>query len=419
MSEKFIFFLILPTILSFPQDNIYFRDETIEIGSRCRAAEGFGTCVLDKNCRDNKGQYSINKRPIICFFHEMQSPVICCPNNLVVQEEKSSSPSWEDTFTRRPSAKPNQANQSDNLENPPQPPATFAPIVPAQAPVDAPAALTRISAKKCQEYSKNFTNEMYVEPPSVFHISVVGGVPANLGEFPHMAALGNPDPDGNGTKFFCGGSLISERYILTAAHCVGQTVPTVVRLGELDLTKDDDGATPRDYGIEQIFSHPDYKGSSVYSDIALIRLNETVEFYKLVRPACLPQNATEEGLGLAAYGWGHTSFGGTESPFLQKVTLSVFTKEECTPNYPPSRRLKDGLRENQICAGDYSGLKDTCQGDSGGPLSIYTYNEDAFANIYHILGVTSFGQGCGGATPAIYTRVFAYLDWIENIVWNS
>ncbi|XP_059610510.1 serine protease snake-like isoform X1 [Phlebotomus argentipes] len=473
MFQRLLFLLLCPLTFQ-QQDNIFFRDEVQDIGSPCRAQSGLGTCVLNRNCRDPFGGYfSTNKKSAICFFKDRTTPIVCCPNNQVVQDDEQglpSSTSWEDLFPQIPSLKPtkrppsrpdrvpvsmlNPKPMSDKVPRPqtmrisnarvPARP-SFIPVsnikpfppISLQSPsnnpfpvvsevsdvVPAPASsqqLTRMSSIKCQEYTHNYTSDNSRTPEASFFTAVVGGIPAYAGEFPHMAAIGMEE--GSAIKYFCGGSLISDRYILTAAHCFTRNLPKEilsVRLGELDLTKDDDGASPRDYKVEQVITHPEYKGSSVYNDLTLLRLSEKVEFNPFIRPACLAKDPGSADEGVTAYGWGHTSFGGVESPFLQKISLSIYETSTCEKTYLPSRRLAKGLDRTQICAGDPAGFRDTCQGDSGGPLSTMEYVEDIDTNMFHILGITSFGQGCGGEIPAIYTRVFSYLDWIEGIVWKS
>uniref|UniRef100_A0A182JA43 Uncharacterized protein n=1 Tax=Anopheles atroparvus TaxID=41427 RepID=A0A182JA43_ANOAO len=185
--------------------------------------------------------------------------------------------------------------------------------------------------------------------------AVVGGEPAAVGEFPHMALLGRPcsQPAGwpftttgssecVGNEWFCGGSLISNRFVLTAAHCAHtemQNPPTLVRLGEYDLG---DGAEPpdrphhQDYAIRAIVQHPEYNGILTYNDIALVQLERTVTFSRFIQPACLwAQDTLPDGTPLVATGWGkigHCKWKVLKSMFtlclgLRQMTGVVIDKE--------------------------------------------------------------------------------------------
>lgn len=97
------------------------------------------------------------------------------------------------------------------------------------------------------------------------------------------------------------------------------------------------------------------------------------------------------------------------------MTLPIVAQQQCNASFGGDfdYRIKRGVIEDvQICAGTDG--KDTCQGDSGGPLAIYDKENHC---MYDVIGVTSLGKLCGSITPGIYTRVFYYLQWLENTVW--
>ena len=134
---------------------------------------------------------------------------------------------------------------------------------------------------------------------------VSGGVNAFPGEFPHMAALGYPDLNEN-ISFKCGGSLISEFYVLTAAHChsADRINPTIVRLGDHNLKVKDSSLPEEDFPIESFKKHPSYNKYTTENDIALIKLGKRVIFGDKIRPACLHQSNYVDETKATATGWG-------------------------------------------------------------------------------------------------------------------
>ncbi|CAH0398414.1 unnamed protein product [Chilo suppressalis] len=259
---------------------------------------------------------------------------------------------------------------------------------------------------ECQKYLNSS-----LEP---LNLHILEGEAANLGEFPHMVALGFDR--GNGYQFDCGGALISTLYVLTAAHCIinlERVEPTIVRAGVVQLggnTFDDD----TDYRIAQSIIHPEYSRSLKYNDIALLRLQKPVSVSSTLNPACLYTKDSDPETPLTVTGWGKTSnTQNLKSNILLKATISAVNRERCGPHYSAWRKLPRGIVPEQICAVDPDGHSDACQGDSGGPLQV-SENGDSY---YRVVGVTSFGSGCGTSTPGVYTRVARYLNWIEGIVW--
>ncbi|XP_001661116.2 serine protease snake [Aedes aegypti] len=287
----------------------------------------------------------------------------------------------------------------------------------------------RISKRKCSEFREQTIQRaqfIYLLPKpdpillEVFNCSktvnlIINGEDAKPGEFPHQALIGwRSEKDPGKHNFICGGSLISERYVLTAAHCFIPGRPQIVRLGEIDLTNDNDNQD--DYEIEDYILHPQYKFAASYHDIALIKLAEDVTFSFFVRPACLWDTLAMNVTKVVA-----TGFGFTEelkmSEILQKVPLDIFNKDECVQQYAGQRKFKQGIIDQQLCIGSEHEERDTCQGDSGGPVQIITETNGC---IHHVLAVTSAGSFCGiGRSPAVYTRVSSYIDWIESIVWKK
>ncbi|KAH1021271.1 hypothetical protein HUJ04_010806 [Dendroctonus ponderosae] len=249
---------------------------------------------------------------------------------------------------------------------------------------------------------------------------VVGGSPATRKEFPHMVQLGYGD---NPVRWACGGSLISEQFVLTAAHCLDDRSlgnALYARMGFIDI---DDPEHLQEFNIIQRFAHPQYFEPSHYHDIGLAKLAKQAQLNTWVRPACLYANRHSPWSKVIAIGWGRTEFGGDESKELLRVILELYGQPICNKVYKQqtgTSQLQEGIKDDlMICAGHSKDLKDTCQGDSGGPLQVYRTGDQNMSCMYDIIGVTSFGKGCGLAVniPGVYTRVAHYLQWLEDIVW--
>lgn len=233
---------------------------------------------------------------------------------------------------------------------------------------------------------------------------IVGGTETEVNEYPWQAGLADRDTDG----LFCGGSLINNRYVVTAAHCVeGRDVSSfTVRLREHDVTSASETRLVL-RNVSRIIAHPDYDADTDLNDIALLRLKNTVQVSRRLGPVCLPSQTKNRYVGRTAKatGWGATSHNGPTANLLREVDVPVLSHRECKfrTNYAPSR-----IFFRMLCAGEVG--KDSCQGDSGGPL-VY---QDRKGN-YDMIGVVSFGFGCAfEGYPGVYVRVNQYLNWIRN-----
>lgn len=271
-----------------------------------------------------------------------------------------------------------------------------------------PRGTVRKSEEACARYSTLVPNNV------IYHIS--NGENADPGEFPHMAALGFPNLDGGDElQWICGASLVSERHLLTAAHCLtARTRPVRALLGVLNKTEQ--SPSRREYPLENVTIHPEYNRRKLINDIAIITIQGSVSFGDLVYPACL-YTRSDDPIGLIITGWGKLFLGQDVVPeTLQKARVVPVPLLTCNETY--TTRLQVNLIESQICAGAPNPLvpQDSCPGDSGGPMQILS-GED---NTYKLVGVVSFGiTDCGGTDPSIYSRVYAYIDWIESVVWPS
>lgn len=241
---------------------------------------------------------------------------------------------------------------------------------------------------------------------------IVNGLPAKLGDWPWIVALGyRSQKNPNRPLWKCGGSLISSRHVLTAGHCIYQRKDLyIVRLGDLDLNDEiTDGASPVDILIEKSDIHEQYSSTQFTNDIGIIKLQQDVQFTPLIQPICLPfseelQNYNYLNTRPFIAGWGSVYFRGPSATHLQYTQIPVRDTTECKQILA---RFKTVIDDRVICAGWIDGGQDACQGDSGGPLMF------PHKSVYYAIGVVSYGYKCAEKdTPAVYTRTSEFLDWI-------
>merc|ERR1712037_904927 len=282
---------------------------------------------------------------------------------------------------------------------------------PKQAVVPVPATKQDLSwaikaAKKSGASTKKGTNfdlkaTCGVEgPPAAGRI--VGGIEAEEHEWPWQVALFIDD------AWFCGGSLISETYVLTAAHCAQGASYFDIMLGAHNIRA---SSEPNRVEITSYngWTHPQWNSNTLANDIALVQLPTPAPINDYISPVCLPAPGEVVGPGdmVCVTGWGKTTdASGGISPNLQEVcNLPVISNADCTAVY-------GNIDEGVFCV-DTTGGRGSCNGDSGGP-AIMRVSRRGAGDQWKEVGIVSFGSsaGCESGMPAAFTRVEHFLDWI-------
>lgn len=212
-------------------------------------------------------------------------------------------------------------------------------------------------------------------------IRIVGGQECKRGECPWQALLFS-DEENDG---FCGGTILNEYYILTAAHCLHQARRFKVRVGDLNTEQEEGGEMVHE--VDMIIKHNKFQRDTYDFDIAMLRLKTPITFRENVAPACLPQKDWAETTlmtqktGIVS-GFGRTHEKGRQSKVLKMMEVPYVDRNTCRLSTSFS------ITQNMFCAGYDSKQEDACQGDSGGP------HVTRFKDTYFVTGIVSWGEGC-------------------------
>ncbi|XP_018562073.1 uncharacterized protein LOC108904130 [Anoplophora glabripennis] len=363
-------------------------------GDKCLLKDGSdGICKLIKECPTAVQLIEKGVNPAICGF-EAAEPIVCCEDDVT-----------ETTSTTR-------------TPNP----------VTSRTPGD-------ISKKKCKEfaeyaYEKIYSPTLLLKPQFTknlvceIHRSklLAGSTTASRREFPHMALIGYKPVDE--VIWDCGGSLISENFVLTAAQCLVTRSDGPAKLVRIGFTNKTDPTHMQERTVSEIIAYPK-RNNTKYHDIGLLKLSKNVKFNTYARPACLHTEKYIPYDYAIMSGWGAVGFGEEQSNELLETEVEFFGADKCSSTYSrdisSASGLKDGIVDDlMICAGRTKAVKTICWGDFGGPLQVYHKETEEVKCMYDIVGVISFTKGCGFKDiPGVYTRVSAYVEWIEDTVWAN
>ena len=222
---------------------------------------------------------------------------------------------------------------------------------------------------------------IYMDVPSTNqNQGIVGGTDAASNEFPWQVGIQYRN------SFICGGSIVSKRHIVTAAHCIIRNSPRSFKVVVGDHSRRSSDHGEATYQISNIAVHPGYNQRSNSYDMAVLTTSSDMTFdQRYVRPVCLPNGNldTDSFVGQMGFisGWGQLDENGPGASTLQKANVPVQSQSTCQQSYGRS-----SITNDMMCAGYTSGGVDSCQGDSGGPLVIY----DRSKNQFFLQGVTSW-----------------------------
>ncbi|CAH6787252.1 F11 [Phodopus roborovskii] len=231
---------------------------------------------------------------------------------------------------------------------------------------------------------------------------VVGGTASVHGEWPWQVSLHITSP---AQGHLCGGSIIGNQWILTAAHCFsGVEMYKNLRVYGDIVNQSEVNEDTAFFRVQEIIIHDQYKMAENGYDIALLKLESAMNYTDSQRPICLPSKGDRNVVYTECWvtGWGYTRSRGEIQSTLQKAKIPLVSNTECQTGYRDHK-----ITNKMICAGYKEGGKDACKGDSGGPLSC-KHN-----GVWHLVGITSWGEGCGQKErPGVYTNVAKFVDWI-------
>lgn len=238
---------------------------------------------------------------------------------------------------------------------------------------------------------------------------IVGGTDAVSGAWPWQVSLQIRG------QHICGGSIISSRWILSAAHCFqsySNPLSWTVMFGDVSLHRM--ALANQSKSVEKIISHEQYNSDTNDYDVALMKLSSPLNCSSTatVKPVCLPNDGVDLSPERPAWitGWGALRSSGPSPDTMNQAEVTIYSRNRCNRWYV----LDDAVTETMVCAGKLSGGVDSCQGDSGGPLVV---KQDGY---WWLAGDTSWGIGCAWRNkPGVYGNVAYFVDWVHEQMQNN
>ena len=264
---------------------------------------------------------------------------------------------------------------------------------------------SKVSKSTHKASTYNLAEECGMEGPPTGE-KIVGGFEAEPNQWPWQVALFIDN------AWFCGGALISENYVLTAAHCADGATYFDIMAGAHNVREATEAHRVEITSFNG-WVHPQWDPNTLSNDLALIELPEPINFNDYIKPSCQPSASDSADVGelVTCTGWGKPSdSAGGISPVLRMVEdRPIISNKECNDIY--------GIVGEGVVCIDTTGGKGTCSGDSGGPLNMKfdVVDKDGVAGQkWKQVGIVSFGAsaGCEVGYPAGFTRNAYYMDWI-------
>ncbi|XP_058795963.1 serine protease filzig [Phymastichus coffea] len=241
---------------------------------------------------------------------------------------------------------------------------------------------------------------------------IVGGRGATFGEWPWQVLVREATWLGLFTKNKCGGVLITDKYVITAAHCQpGFLASLVAVFGEFDISGELESRRSVSRNVRRVIAHSGYDPATFENDLALLELESPIQFDQHIVPICMPDdNADYTNRMATVTGWGRLKYNGGVPSVLQEVKVPIMENSVCQEMFLTENHQKIIL-ESFMCAGYANGQKDSCEGDSGGPLTLQRPD-----GRWILVGTVSHGIKCAAPyLPGVYMRTTYFKPWLHSI----